>query len=149
MSFTIIKKDITTVELGVILQGVNCQHVMGSGVALAIKTKWPEVYDAFINTHPRDRRLGNVNIIKLGESLWVFNCFTQVFYGRDGKRYASLGGISETVMKGFIFAKVNKLPVFMPKIGCGLGGLDWESEVEPIIEELRDKYQVLVTICEK
>lgn len=149
MPFTIVKKDITTVERGVILHGVNCQNVMGSGVAKAIKTKWPKVYDAFISTQKKDRILGHTNIIKLDENLWVFNCFTQVYYGRDGERYASLEGISEAVEKGFIFAKINKLPIFMPKIGCGLGGVDWESEVEPIIENLRNKHQVLVTIYEK
>lgn len=149
MSFTIVKKDITTVEHGAILHGVNCQNVMGSGIALAIKTKWPEVYKVFKSSRPEDRVLGHIQPVCVERTLWVFNCFTQEFYGRDGKRYASVDGIEEAVEMAFIFAQVNKLPVFMPMIGCGLGGLDWKTEVEPVIETLRDQYKILVTICEK
>ena len=42
-----IQKDITTERHGLIIHGVNCQGVMGSGVALAIRNKWPVVYDEY------------------------------------------------------------------------------------------------------
>ena len=42
-----IKKDITTIEKGVIMHQVNCQNVMGAGVAKALYTKHPKVKAAF------------------------------------------------------------------------------------------------------
>lgn len=39
----IIKKDITTIDEGVILHQVNCQNAMGSGVAKALFSKWPQI----------------------------------------------------------------------------------------------------------
>lgn len=36
----------------------------------------------------------------------------------------------------YTFSKFNSLEIAMPALGCGLGGLDWESEVKPIIEEI-------------
>lgn len=43
----LIQKDITTVEKGVIMHQVNCQNVMGAGVAKAIYLKHPLVKQAF------------------------------------------------------------------------------------------------------
>ena len=42
-----IQKDITTVEEGVVLHGCNCSGGFGSGVAGAIRKKWPDVYEMF------------------------------------------------------------------------------------------------------
>ena len=36
-------KDITSITKGVIMHQVNCQNVMGSGVAKALYTKYPQV----------------------------------------------------------------------------------------------------------
>ena len=27
-------------------------------------------------------------------------------------------------------------PIFLPKLGCGLGGLDWEMQVRPVVDSL-------------
>jgi len=40
----LIDKDITTVEIGVMVSQVNCRGVMGAGVAKAIRDRWPIVY---------------------------------------------------------------------------------------------------------
>ena len=73
-----IEKDITTVESGFILHGVNCQRTMGSGVAKAIRAKWPKLYKEYKNTIPM---LGKVQLIHINADLWVINCFTQEYYG--------------------------------------------------------------------
>jgi O-acetyl-ADP-ribose deacetylase (regulator of RNase III) len=148
MSLTAIRKDITTVEHGVILHGCNMQRAYRSGVAGAIRKKWPEAYESFMAVPSDKLVLGNVDKVKIDSSLWVFNCFTQEYYGRDGKRYASLEAIWMALEHGFTFATSCDLPVFMPKIGCGLGGLDWESAVGPLVDELRKETGALVTVYE-
>ena len=53
--------DITETELKYIAHGVNCQNVMGSGVAKALYTKFPEVkerYHEFCNHVREQTRLG-------------------------------------------------------------------------------------------
>ena len=40
-------KDITSITKGVIMHQVNCQNVMGSGVAKALYTKYPQVKSEF------------------------------------------------------------------------------------------------------
>lgn len=39
-----LNKNIITIQEGVIAHGVNCTGAMNSGVAKAIREKWPEVY---------------------------------------------------------------------------------------------------------
>lgn len=137
--------DVTLATHGIIAHGVNCQGVMGSGVALAIRNKWPAVYDAYLanNRIPEEMRgqlLGSCHIIRVGEDLWVANCYTQLNYGKDGTKYASVDAIRRSL--GFVFSHANAtgLPIHAPRIGAGLGGLDWDTEVLPVFEDLNSEY---------
>lgn len=145
-----IECDITTVERGIIAQGVNCQHAMGSGVALAILRKWPEVREAYMRNLSGGQMLGTTHIINVGrdDSLWVANCYTQEYFGSDGKMYASVEAIHNALAFVFEHARIYELPVYLPKIGAGLGGLDWELDVEPIINHYDDIFDTVdTTIC--
>ena len=42
-----VQGDITKSDCDIICHQVNCQGVMNSGVAKAIREKWPEVYDNY------------------------------------------------------------------------------------------------------
>ena len=142
----IINKDITTVTSGIVAHGTNTQLAFGSGVAGAIRKKWPRVYAVFMDTKSANR-LGNVTPVDVSPFLTVLNCYTQDSYGYDGKKYADLGAVKNCLTTAFILAEHKGLALHMPKIGCGLGGLEW-SDVEPIIEALMVEYPVEVNIYE-
>lgn len=143
-----IKKDITTVFSGVIAHGVNCQGAMGSGVAGAIKEKWPIVYEVFKRSPTGKMMLGVCHLVPIETGqLFVCNCYTQLHYGR-GCRFASPEAIEQSLAGVYEWANFFQLPVYMPKIGAGLGGLNWETEVEPIVALLDAKYpQIETYIC--
>jgi O-acetyl-ADP-ribose deacetylase (regulator of RNase III) len=131
------QKDITTVTApGLIAHGVNCQNAMGSGVARALYMQWHKVKNEYHKWG--SMTLGDAQFVEVEPGLVVANCFTQERYGRDLRRYASLDAIRETLEDAAKYAldqlAVNE--VHMPRIGCGLGGLDWELEVEPMLLEL-------------
>lgn len=137
-------QDITTVETGIICSGVNCQGVMGSGLVLPIKEKWPIVYkmyksycDSFKYTD-KSELVGQTQVTEVSDNLYVANCFTQLTFGRElNTKYASLGAIEESLANVLSFAQVHNIKsIHLPKIGCGLGGLSWEDEVEPIVRKL-------------
>ena len=138
--------DITTVESGVILHGVNCQRAMNSGVARSIRNKWPVVYDEFMTNSGGVQMLGHAQLVLVAPGLWVMNCFTQLYYGRDGRRYADVNAIDTALNHSFRFMGYNGVTAHLPKIGCGLGGLSWEDEVLPIIEMYASTYDVPTTI---
>lgn len=152
-----LKKDITTITEGVIAHGVNCRGAMGSGVAGALRRKYPQIFTGYSNIcemyldNP-DWMLGMVDLVEVcGDSepaLLVANCFTQENYGREGKRYADAEAVKRSVNTAVQCALGLAIPFYMPKIGCGLGGLSWEDEIEPIIVEIADKYNTTIYVCD-
>lgn len=146
-----IKQDLTKLERGIIAHGVNCQGVMGAGVAGAIKSKWPVVYDRYMEVGKTGSNLGMIDIVTITpDELYVVNCYTQDFYGRRG-RYAVPNAIIECLDLLLRFAECNRepLPVYMPKIGCGLGGLNWDADVEPIVDAVALKHPGLtIYVCD-
>ena len=160
-------KDITSTTLGVIAHGVNCQGAMGSGVALAIMKKWPEIRESYMRYKPGRHLLGTVDFVDvdpgnalLGDvrhdsdghplvyNLVVANCFTQEFFGGDGRKYADVDAVAKCLTNVYAYADIYGLPVVLPQIGCGLAGLDWEADLVPIINSLDEYFsRVDTTIC--
>jgi O-acetyl-ADP-ribose deacetylase (regulator of RNase III) len=130
----LVKGDITDETSGLILHIVNCQKKMGSGVAKAIKDKWPIVYDWYMKDGKGRSMLGKVAFVPVAPGLTVVNGYGQEFYGYDGKRYADPDAINRILQTCFEFCIEWDLKIAMPKIASGLGGLDWDKEVAPMIE---------------
>jgi len=150
-------KDITTVQKGIIAHGCNCLGLMGAGVARAIRFTWPKAYSEYAfrcgqyDKNTRKDLLGMVQISDVGDepkTLFVANCFTQEECGSDGQVYASLEAIEEALNNVTAFAEHQHLPLYTSKIGCGLGGLDWETQVEPILKEIADNTDVTIYVCD-
>lgn len=145
-----IEKDITTVTRGVVAHGVNCSGAMNSGVAKAIRNRWPDAYKRFL-AHPKGwKALGEVDFIYIfQEDVVVANCYTQLLYGYDGGRYADVDAILKTMRRVMQIAYLQSYPVYIPRMGCGLGGLIWHKHVEPVIEEAAESYnKIHVYVCD-
>ena len=146
MAVNYLNQDITTVNSGIIAHGVNCQGVMGSGVAKTIRNKWPIVYTEYMKQPMSKEMLGHINMVYIADDLFVANCFTQEFYGREKKKYADIDAVSKCLEECVFFSKTLALPLYMPKIGCGLGGLDWDQDVKLIVYNLAQS--VNINVCE-
>ena len=144
-----IEKDISTVDRGVIAHGVNCQGKMNSGVAKILKDKWPIIAKTYSQIPPDRGLLGMCSMIAIEHpTLYVANCYTQFNYGKRGK-FASPQAIHDSLTHAFGFARLLKLPLYMPLIGAGRGGLDWQREVESVIRNLDEEFDEVDTyICE-
>lgn len=136
----VIKKDITSIASGIIVHGVNCQGKMGAGVALAIKNKWPIVYYNYKDIckkyhNNKNELLGQLQPNKINDNLIVYNLFSQLNYGRDvGRRYADI----DCIYNGLeTIRNLHKESIIhMPQIGCGLGGLNFQSDLIPVLNKL-------------
>ena len=146
-----LNKDITTVEApALILHGVNCQRAMGSGVAKALYSKWPQVKEGYMKFSKEEMRLGKTASVNVGENLFVINCWTQEKYGYDNTVYASAEAIKGCLQQVMVLCKETQIAkVFAPRIGCGLGGLNWDRDVLPIFENAEQKNpEIEITICD-
>jgi len=142
----IIKGDLFETDAKVICHQVNCQGVMGSGVALTVKKKYPKVfeeYKKFCDESPCVP-LGSVLFVKIASSdLVIANLFAQDTYGYDGKCYTVYNALRtclEQVAKNTSIKYTIAMPYLM---GCCRGGGDW-SYVLPMIEEIFVNHSVIL-----
>lgn len=159
------KGNLVDAEEHCIAHGCNAQGVMGSGVAKAIKEKWPQAFVRYRAQYesPYGLQLGRSVYYAhydpehptIEEYKLIVNCITQEFYGKDGKKYVSYDAI-HTCIKGINDEargrknaqnkplEQNPFDSFaIPKIGAGYGGGSWEV-IAAIIEDVTTDVQPVV-----
>jgi len=157
MKIEYVKDDIFNTKADCICHGCNKQGIMGSGIALQIKTKYPEAYKAYYSER---------NNLKLGQCIWVnipnkykiINAITQENYGRNKnivyvsydairKAIKGINRIAKTVKENEkMFNIIGKIEeIAFPKIGAGLANGDWNI-IASIIEEESVDFKTLVYI---
>lgn len=130
--------DILTTEANYIAHCVNAKHRMRSGVAKAIRERYPKAYDDYMSSR---LVLGKV-ILSQNEPHNILHIVGQDAYGYDGRVYVDYPALRRGI------ATINKNihePVAFPMIGCGLAGGDWKI-VSAIIEEESTKFQPIVYV---
>ena len=151
------KCDIFESGADFICHQVNCQGVMGSGIAKQIKDRYPEVYKAYkktCNSEDPKNLLGRVEMLLTSEypdSFGVINIYGQLNYGYDGKCYTDYNALQKA------FSEINKYAAAIPrskeektfafpyKFGCARGGGDWNTVYNMIKETFTD---CTIYICE-
>jgi O-acetyl-ADP-ribose deacetylase (regulator of RNase III) len=123
------KGNLLDVTEGVIVHGCNMQSVMGSGVAKAIKDKYPACFSKYkLILETEECNLGDDIMYKVNDDLYICNALTQWSFGR-GVRQVNYAAIVKVFSR--LFNDYRDEVVHFPKIGAGLGGGDWG-----IIEQL-------------
>lgn len=139
------KGDVLATEAKIVVHGTNCQGVMGSGIAKTIKELYPNVFDSYVkfvkensfrvDPDVGDLLLGKIQPVKVANKpRYIINAFTQQYFGK-GKQ-VSYDAIDEAMNKinEWYISKNTDAPIYMPKIGAGLGGGSWPV-IAAIIEE--------------
>jgi O-acetyl-ADP-ribose deacetylase (regulator of RNase III) len=139
-----------------IVHGCNAHGVMGSGIAIAIRDKWPQVYDIYrehYEEHIGEDIMGEIvwAMIKRddGDDLVVANAITQKNAGRDKSvRYCSYDAIDK------VFKQIDEFVVGagfdrvgMPLIGAGLANGSWKV-ISAIIEANSTNYTPVVYLLD-
>ena len=122
-----------------IVHGCNAQGVMGAGLALDIRNRWPEVYSTYrsvcksAGTESADL-LGKIVPVEVKPGLFILNAITQHNFGKGPTKYVSYRAISDAFDTVLGLANSLKAHVHYPLIGAGLAGGDW-SIISSIIDE--------------
>ena len=121
--------DLFTTTQKAIGHGVNCQGVMGAGIAKAF-------YDKFPNNYHQYRGMCNRNLLQPGlimpfweSGLIIVNLATQDRTGADA-RYDAVLDSTRNAAEWLMNCGVDRLAI--PLIGCGIGGLEW-PKVETVL----------------
>ncbi len=141
--------DLTTSKADIICHQVNCQGKMGSGVAKAIKEKFPTAYNMYMDIClNRQGTLGAVQMVRIPNmernnwgDQYVANMFAQYRYGYDGARYTEYEAFYNCLEDIRQFAKehsIVKTIAFPYRIGCDRGGANWKIIFTMIYEVFKD-----------
>ena len=121
--------NLLDVQEGIICHQTNCIGVMGGGIALQIRKKWPKVYTDYreecgIFTSKPEHLLGHVQDVLVKDNLVVANCYGQVFPGKGCMTdYNAWDTILDKLKD---LSNYFNLDLHFPwMIGCGLAGGDW------------------------
>jgi O-acetyl-ADP-ribose deacetylase (regulator of RNase III) len=126
----IIIGDMFTTTLPAFGHGVNCQGVMGSGIAKIIKNKWPEVFPPYKKAC-LDGTLqpGGMLPVQIPYGPLILNLASQDLPGAN----ASYTLLEDSLIKTFDYAENQNLKGFaLPRIGAGIGGLEWTKVIKTI-----------------
>lgn len=139
--------NLLTASGSIILHGCNAQGVMGSGVAKAIREKFPHAYDVYRTKYVAEGLdMGEVLFVPC-ENTIVANAITQKFYGRDGRQYVDYDSINNAMGLVNEYALKNDLQhVAMPLIGAGYGGGSWNIISEIIENRLTHTIPMVYTL---
>ena len=131
---------------------VNCQGVMGSGIARQIRERWPWVftsYHAYCNRYKNEGKspLGTIWGVAIDHDnrsqQWVVNMFSQETFGYYGGRFTSYDAFAKCLERMRDNLHKDKTIGFPKNIGCGLGGGNWNvisALIEEILGETHDVY---------
>lgn len=158
-NYKIIEGDLLEAKKGVICHQVNCLGAMNSGVALAIRKKYPKVYNLYYDlvTHMTEEKfalLGYAQIIEIDSDLMVANLFSQYDFGYSGQRYTEYGSFRFALINLIENIELYRNPnemfdVHFPyKIGSDRGGAYWPT-IEDIIKSVFSKYNDYNVIVHK
>jgi O-acetyl-ADP-ribose deacetylase (regulator of RNase III) len=111
---------------------------MGSGIALAIKNRYPAAYTAY--KHYTKIELGDISCGWVENRKIVVNLHAQEFYGSDCKRYLNYEALYlalEKMKRELTRLKINSLGVPY-NMGCDRAGGNWnvvEAMINAVFED--------------
>lgn len=140
-----VQGDIFDSPVDIRVNTVNCVGVMGAGVALAFKRRYPEMF----KDYKRDCRSGLVrpgrmHVWKSLEGVWIINFPTKRDW-KEPSRYEDIDAGLDDLRQ--YLDSVGPVTVALPALGCGNGGLDW-ARVSGMIREKLDGLNAHVYVFE-
>ncbi len=123
---------------------VNCSGIMGAGIALEFKLRYPEMYEDYAKRcNDKKLVLGRPYIYEYSNDIWIMN-----FPTKNHWKYPSKIEWIENGLKYFLenHNKKNIESIAFPKLGTSNGKLDWIG-VKTIMEKYLNDLDIDVYIC--
>lgn len=127
--------DILISDADVLVNPVNCVGVMGKGLALAFRKKFPENYMAY-KEYCFNKKLKVGKIFTFQEKgKWIINLATKNHW-KDSSKLEWIEEGMDNLKAWLGHGECHSVAI--PALGCGLGGLDWNMAREVIYRTVND-----------
>ena len=144
------KGNIFDSECQTLVNTVNCEGVMGAGIAKQFKQKYPEMFNEY--------KLACKNgILSCGGDIWIYDYIDMYkpkkilcFATKEYWYYPSKIEWIERGLQKFVknYKKWDITSIAWPKLGCTNGKLDWETQVKPLMVKYLDDIDIINEIYE-
>lgn len=135
--------DVLQSKMHVLVNTVNCVGAMGKGIALAFKTKYPEMFEDYKKRcEQRKVKLGEPYLYKMNGAQWILNFPTKYHWCNDSQLEWIEDGLKYLVKQ---VAGWGIKSMAFPPLGCGNGNLKW-SDVYPVMRKHLDKLPIPIEI---
>ena len=131
MPLTFVYGDIFAQPADVFVNPVNVVGVMGKGLAAVFKSRYPDMFVAYkAACNDGDLRIGTLHLYDNSTPM-VLNFPTKKHW--RGKSTIDIINIGlDVFVNDYAGSRITGTVAF-PKLGAGLGGLDWEIDVRPLM----------------
>lgn len=132
----------------VITNTINTFGVMGAGLAKQFRERFPEMYEDYKEKCRRKEvKVGQPYLWKPqnGDGKWILN-FPTKHHWRKKSRLEWIEEGLKYLLEHYEEWGIQSLA--MPALGCDLGGLDWESQVKPLMVRYLSQMNIPVEIYE-
>jgi O-acetyl-ADP-ribose deacetylase (regulator of RNase III) len=138
--------DLLQTDIRHIIHGCNSRGAMGSGVAKAIRDKYPQAYRDYSDCYNNSGlELGTVVVSVQDDGKVIHNAITQQDFGSDPSRvYVSYWAIAN------VFRHIESWgikEIALPQLGAGLARGDW-NVISSIIENTLVNTKPVVYVLE-
>lgn len=142
----IVKGDLFKSGCEALVNTVNCKGVMGKGLALAFKNKYPKMFRAY--KHACDNglmKIGCISQYKDSSGITIINFPTKDHFRQPSRLEYIEAGLEEFV-KCYQRGIYDFKSIAFPMLGCGLGGLNSDTVLQIMIDYLEPLVDLEVKI---
>lgn len=127
-----------------LVNSVNCVGVMGAGIALEYKLRFPNMYNNYVTRCvQKEVKIGRPYVYREHGNPWIMN-----FPTKNNWKYPSKIEWIEQGLDYFVknYERGGIISVAFPKLGCENGGLNW-NDVQNVMEKYLQNISIEVYIC--
>ncbi len=128
---TFVQGNIFESSAQVITNTVNCAGVMGAGLALQFKNKFPSMYSDYKSRCDKNTVIAGIPYLWEDDQTQILN-FPTKRHWKDDSLLTDIDAGLKYLANNYQTMGIQSLAI--PPLGCGLGGLNW-NEVKPLIEK--------------
>lgn len=141
--------DLLTEKSDAIVNTVNCVGVMGKGIALQFKQRWPKNFREYEAASKRKQiKPGKMFIYDRGtweRPRYIVNFPTKIHWRGNSKLEYIEEGLRDLVKQ---IKHLGIKSISLPPLGCGNGGLDWDDVRELVFAAFKDEPEISVNLFE-
>jgi O-acetyl-ADP-ribose deacetylase (regulator of RNase III) len=135
--------DILKAKTQVVVNTVNCEGVMGKGLALQFKKNFPDMFAEYKKKCEEGKiAIGKLDLYKSPFRYWILNFPTKDHWRKPSKLEYIEKGLAEFSRK---YQEWDITSIAFPKLGCQQGGLNW-VDVKPLMEKYLEPLELKVEI---